>query len=110
MGSKFIVSQAKHFLLELIQWGNPQETTNRDAKVLVMYSPQLLSLAVRITVRSVTHTASDNSCGGLGTRLQVMHERSRICRFVHAKLLTLNYFFFKIELSAISDAAGPEKQ
>ena len=24
--------------------------------------------------------------GGMGTRLQVMHERSRICRFAHAKL------------------------
>ena len=51
--------------------------------------PQLSSLAVRIMVRSVICTASDDSCGGgLGTRLQVMHERSRICRFAHAKLVT----------------------
>ena len=41
---------------------------------------------------NVIRTASDDSCsGGLGMRLQVMHERSRICRFVHAKLVTLNY-------------------
>ena len=46
------------------------------------------------TVRStwsIVRTASDGSCGGgLGMRLQVMHERSRICRFAHAKLVTLN--------------------
>ena len=29
-GSRFL------FFLKLIQWGNPQETTNRNAKVLVM--------------------------------------------------------------------------
>ena len=40
-------------------------------------------------VRSVICTASDDSCGGgLGTRLRVMHERSRICRFAHAKMVT----------------------
>ena len=40
-------------------------------------------------VRSVIRAASDDSCGGgLGTRLQVMYERSRICRFAHAKLVT----------------------
>ena len=41
-------------------------------------------------MRSVIRTASDDKCGGggLGTRLQVMHERSRICRFAHAKLVT----------------------
>ena len=39
-----------------------------------------------------------------------MHERSLICRFAHAKsLVTLNEFFLKIEVSATSDAAGPEK-
>ena len=59
-----------------------------------------------------SYTASDDSCGGrLGTRLQVMHEKSRICRFVHAKLVTLNYLKKKkVEFSAVSDAAGPEKQ
>ena len=74
--------------------------------------PQLLSLAVRITVRSVIRTASDDSCGGgLGTRLQVMHERSRICRFAHAKLVTFELINKKqVEFSAESDAAGPEKQ
>ena len=51
------------------------------------FPPQLSSLAVRITVR--IRTASDDSYGGgLGTGLQVMHERSRICRFAHAKLMT----------------------
>ena len=51
----------------------------------------------------------------MGTRLQIMHERSRICRFAHTKLVTLNYNFSlikkkKVEFSALSDAAGPEKQ
>ena len=51
--------------------------------------PQLPSLAVRITGRSVIRTASDDTCGGgLGTRLQVMHEGSHICRFANAKLVT----------------------
>ena len=76
MVRKFIVSQAKLFLLLrwaggsffflLIQWGNPQETTDWNAKML---PPQLSSLAVLITVRSVIRriTASNNSCvrGGL---------------------------------------------
>ena len=36
--------------------------------------PQLSSLAVRITLRSVIRTASDDSCdGGLGTRLLQLH-------------------------------------
>ena len=46
-----------------------------------------------LTVRSVIRTASGDSCGGgLGARLQVMHERSRICRNLrmHAKLVTFN--------------------
>ena len=46
-----------------------------------------------LTVRSVIRTASGDSCGGgLGARLQVMHERSRICRnlHMHAKLVTFN--------------------
>ena len=56
--------------------GNPQENTHRNAKVLHSLVPglplQLSSLAVRITVRSVIRTASDDSCGGgLGTRLQI---------------------------------------
>ena len=69
MVRKFIVSQAKlslyfrggwpvlflFFYFLLIQWGNPQETTNRNAKVLscslIHGLPPQLSLAVRITVR-----------------------------------------------------------
>ena len=76
MVRKFIVSQAKLFLLlrraggsfflKLIQWGNFQKTTDWNAKML---TPQLSSLAVRITVRSVIRriTASDGRClcGGL---------------------------------------------
>ena len=80
MVRKFIVSQAKLFLLLRRAGGsfffkinsvgkspgNPQETTDWNAKMLL---PQLSSLAVRITVRSVIRriTASDDSCvrGGL---------------------------------------------
>ena len=62
-------------------------------------------------MRSVIYTASDDSCGGgLGTRPQVMHERSPICRFVHAKLVTFELILKKVEFSAVSDAARPEKQ
>ena len=48
----------------------------------------------------------------MGTRLQVMHERSRICRFAHAKcdFEIIIKKKKKVEVSAISDAAGPEKQ
>ena len=52
--------------LKSVQWGNFQKTTDWNAKML---PPQLSSLAVRITVRSVIHriTASDDRCirGGL---------------------------------------------
>ena len=76
---------------------------------------QLSSLAVRIMARGVIRTASDDSCGGgLGTKLQVMHdmhERSCIRRFAHAKLVTFELIKKKkVEFSAVSDAAGPEKQ
>ena len=58
------------------------------------------------TNNAVIHTASDSSCGeGLGTRLQVMHKRSRICQFAHWHWTN----FFK-NVSAMSDVAGPEKQ
>ena len=57
---------------------------------------QLSSLTVRITVRSVIRTASDDSCGGLDTRLQVKHERSRIYRFAHAKVDTFDQIFKKL--------------
>ena len=50
----------------------------------------------------------------MGTRLQVMYERSRICQFVHAKLvafkLKVRLIKIKVEVSATSDAARPEKQ
>ena len=63
-------------------------------------------------MRSVIRTASDDSCGGgLGTRLQVMHEKSPhlpICSC--KKLVTFELIKKKVEFSAVSDAAGPEEQ
>ena len=68
--------------------------------------PQLLSLAVRIMIRSVIRTAlgtaSDDSCvrGGLHGYKATGHAREKpnlpICAYV--------------EFSALSDGAGPEKQ
>ena len=58
--------------------GNPQETTDWNAKVL---PPHLSSLAVRITVRSVIRriTASDDSCvrGGLHGYKATGHAREK---------------------------------
>ena len=83
--------------------------------------PQLSSLAVRITMRSVIRTAlrtaSDDSCvrGGLHGYKATGHAREKpICRFAHTKLHgDLEIIFLekkKVEFSAVSDAAGPEKQ
>ena len=71
MGGSFL-------FLKLFQWGNPQETTDWNAKML---PPQLSSLAIRITVRSVICriTASDDSCvrGGLHGYKDTGHAREK---------------------------------
>ena len=55
------------------------------------------------TMRSVIRIASDDSCGGgLGTRLQVMHERSRIC--------TCEIGDLELIKTKNNDAVGPAKQ
>ena len=47
-------------------------------------------------MKNVIRTASDDSCGGgLGAR----HERNRICRFAHAKLVTFELIKTKKKLS-----------
>ena len=110
MVRKFIVSHAgktlptseagdQFFFFIINSVGKSPENHKQEMQKCLSYSLvpglplQLSSLAVRITVRSVICTASDDSYGGLGTRLQVMHEISRICRFAHAKLVTFELIF-----------------
>ena len=84
--------------------------------------PQLSSLAVRITMRSVIRaalgTASDDSCvrGRLHGYKATGHAQEKpnllICAYEIGDLgiIILVKFFLKVEFSALSDTAGPEKQ
>ena len=85
MISKFIVSKnfsyfrgGRAVLFFINSVGKSSGNHEKECKSAghVTTAAQLSSLAVRIMVRRVIRTASG---GGLGTRLQVVHERSRIC-------------------------------
>ena len=81
-----------------------------------MLPPQLSSLAVRITVRSVIRriTASDDSCirGRLRGYKATVHAREKpnlqicACEIGDLEIIIKK----KVEFFAISDAARPEKQ
>ena len=74
------------FLINAV--GKSPENHKQECKSVASYKSSIAAV-VACSVNNVIRTVSDDSCsGGLGTRLQVMHERSRICRFAHVKLVT----------------------
>ena len=74
------------FLINAV--GKSPENHKQECKSVASYKSSLAA-AIACSTNNVICTVSDDSCGGgLGTRLQVMHERSRICRFAHANLVT----------------------